>query len=106
MVSKLAGSSSPTPGLLAVSREDRLRAQCSAGGGDAIGRAYRLERLDYQDASHHPRQYAQRQPAPDVRHLRAAQLPLVNPRLHELAEQPTQLAARAALRRFGLRPGV
>src|SRR5205085_11201999 len=60
------------------------------------GGAERLERLDDEEVPVEALQQRQRQPPPQVRHLRAPQVALVDARLDEAPEQPPQPAAAVA----------
>ena len=75
----------------------RARFAFSRGHLHGDGGAERLERLEHQDAPQHPLQQGERKPAPQVRHLRAAQVPLVSAVLDEPAEN--------VLRKGRLQPG-
>ncbi len=56
--------------------------------------SHRLERLQHQHSTHQARQDRQRNPAPDVRHFRPAQLAFANLDLLEACEQSIELPRR------------
>src|SRR5262245_34318349 len=77
-------------GRIVVSGEPSRGGLVGAGGADG------LEPLEEQQPARQALQERQRQPAPDVRHLGAADVTLANPRLGEAVEELPQLAAPEA----------
>src|SRR5262245_54667754 len=79
-----------------------LRQGSNPGRRDLRRTMERLECLQHEHPAHEPGQERHRQPAPRVRHFRAAQLPLVYAMLGKAMEQPAQGQAGVAFFAPGL----